>query len=194
MENLSVISVSEIVDWNVAKKCVRAGVRPCRKDTDNVVMEWRDLEIFFYIPIKDGIAYVSKELAFDKWCVSYDDLYDTAVGNTAVASGIMSMANMLGMENMDDYIYVITNHEGFYGAGAILCNDVLDNACRILHTTHLCVIPSSIHELIVLDGAKLDMDEVAAMIQEINQAEVIERDRLGNHPYKYEKGKGFQEV
>ena len=45
------------------------------------------------------------------------------------------------------------------------------------------VIPSSVHEVIVVKRDDVDAAEMANIIQEVNKDQVSERERLGTHPY-----------
>ena len=55
----------------------------------------------------------------------------------------------------------------------------------------LYILPSSVHELIVISAEKADPVELETMVQMINQNEVKEAERLSDHIYRYD-GKEIQ--
>lgn len=80
---------------------------------------------------------------------------------------------------------VITNHDRLYGASAIVCDPILQKAAEMLGMTSLIVIPSSIHEIIVLTDLGASTDELDAMVQSVNRETLESRDVLSDHVYYY---------
>ena len=75
--------------------------------------------------------------------------------------------------NLDDFMYVISNKEKHYGAGAIasdLCFDKIKEFADKKGIKNWAILPSSIHEILL-------------MVTEVNEEQVPERDKLSDHAY-----------
>lgn len=71
------------------------------------------------------------------------------------------------------------------GASVILLEDVLTDFCREHGISKLCIIPSSIHECILIK-AEADEGYINDMISQVNDTEVAENEVLSNHCYFFE--------
>lgn len=95
------------------------------------------------------------------------------------------MSELLGLEHQDDMkMYVLTNSEQQLGSGLIVHDKVLRH---ILDTVgeDIYVLPSSIHELIVIPSSVVDDENyLTKMVHEINQNEVEPKDRLSDDVYR----------
>ena len=73
-----------------------------------------------------------------------------------------------------------------FGAAGILCDGVLDRACDLLDCGELVLIPSSTNEIIVFPQHSNDgVQELSAIIREINKYFVEAGEVLGERPYLY---------
>lgn len=82
---------------------------------------------------------------------------------------------------------VISNHVHLYGFSAIFYPNVLQKLAE-KEDKNLIIIPSSIHEALVLtDDKKLEAGKMNQMITEINQKQVREDERLSNRAYYYDR-------
>lgn len=89
----------------------------------------------------------------------------------------------------EDYlpIMVISNHFHFYGFSVIFYPNVLQTLAE-KQNKNLVIIPSSIHEaLVLIDDEKLKAEQINPMITEINQKQVREDEQLSNHAYYYDR-------
>ena len=83
-------------------------------------------------------------------------------------------------------LYVATTDIISYGASVIVYPGLLDRAAAIIGE-ELFIIPSSIHEVILMEAQ--DPDDYEAyeeMVQAVNRAEVAPRDRLSDRVYHYD--------
>ena len=82
------------------------------------------------------------------------------------------------------HIHVITTSHRTKGASAILCRVELKAFAEKYGTDRLLVLPSSIHEMLILpyDGTQ-DIDEFSAMVKEINASQVSPEERLTDQAY-----------
>lgn len=88
----------------------------------------------------------------------------------------------------DEFMFVITNEQGRYGATAILDTETLQKLAEKLDS-NLYIIPSSIHELIAIRESEISVTKLSLMVKEINQSQVDLEDRLSNQIYHYDKQK-----
>jgi hypothetical protein len=59
--------------------------------------------------------------------------------------------------------------------------------------TDFYVIPSSIHELLIISAvANMDREELVTMVKEVNQLAVEEHERLSNQVYRYSLENGLK--
>ena len=102
---------------------------------------------------------------------------------------ITTIAEMLGIpeqEAPDKGLYVLTTPRSFGGAAVLLRPDVLD-AVRDQLKDDLVILPSSIHEVLVMKKSEApDIKDLEMMVREINQREVMSEDRLSDCVYQYD--------
>ena len=146
-----------------------------------------DLRLYFRYVVKDGLSCdVSKDLC-KEFGISFDDLFDAAEANTEYQ--IINMAEIVGYPtDVGGFMYVITNRDSLFGASAIRDHYILNEAMKRLGSNRLLVIPSSVHEIIVVpdDGEILTAEFTASMIKDVNSALLEERERLSDHPYIFD--------
>ncbi|MBR3244373.1 MAG: hypothetical protein IKF90_17060, partial [Parasporobacterium sp.] len=90
---------------------------------------------------------------------------------------------------------VLSNKMTMFGAAAIAYDGMLDKIAEKAGTD-LIVIPSSLHEVIILpDNGIFDYKDLENMVQEVNRYEVRPEDKLSDHLYHYDReGKMFEKA
>lgn len=101
-----------------------------------------------------------------------------------VLSGFLSnnesKGNPLGM-------YVLSNVQKVFGASTLCYKGLLDKICEKLKSS-IYIIPSSIHELIILSSEHCEsVPFLNALIRETNTTHVSQDELLSNHLYYYNK-------
>lgn len=87
-------------------------------------------------------------------------------------------------------MYVLSNKSGVHGAAAVLYDNALRDISEKLGADFV-ILPSSIHEMIVLPYDKsLRMKELGEIVEVINETEVSREDRLSDHVYLYSRRTG----
>ena len=82
-------------------------------------------------------------------------------------------------------MYVLSNKSKLNGSGCIFYHNLLHNLCERLECD-LYILPSSIHEVIVLPvSGREDYHEMNNMIQDINRDQVAKEEVLSDHFYYY---------
>ncbi len=102
-----------------------------------------------------------------------------------VLSGLMKTSeDNMDIPEMDNILYVASNESRVYGASVMLLESVLHDFC-VKHGMDSCyIIPSSLHE-VILTSTNMPIADVNAMIQEVNETQVCEWERLSDHVYTF---------
>lgn len=180
-----------------------------KKLKDMPYMEYLDLAVtcrLLHSADKNGMASADityKEL--ELFGVTKEELFKQAGENTeklfpvkfkSLVSTIEAMLGKkfsleaMGIKNMDMEaegidMYVLTNRTGINGAGVILYPNVLKETAEQLNTDTLYLLPSSVHEFMVMKECKsvADMKELVA---EANHCVVAGMDLLSDNVYRYD--------
>lgn len=84
-------------------------------------------------------------------------------------------------------MYVLTNSEKLYGASCMLYPHLLEQISEKLNAD-LLILPSSIHEIIILPAInRAQSEELAELVTDINQTELTTDEVLSNHIYYYSR-------
>lgn len=87
-------------------------------------------------------------------------------------------------------LFVLSNERKNYGAATILYKGQLKKAAAVIGKEKLCVIPSSIHEVLLMpcDETK-DREEIDGMVREVNRTTLSPDEVLSDHAYYYDASK-----
>ena len=86
----------------------------------------------------------------------------------------------------DDFaMFTVTNESIFLGASAILDTGLLSKLAEKMETD-LCILPSSIHEIIIMPVTE-DLYTFEAMVKDINATQLRQDERLSNSVYVYDR-------
>lgn len=175
--------------------------------------DYHDLAVAYYIRLAltdNGLATLNVTETLAKiWGVEEETLYSLAHKNTPVLSRgcIVPAADILGSpfsascndthesNTYDGFdftsaaedglpMYVATNTNKTYGAGILLYDGLLDAVAENLGSFY--VLPSSVHELIIVPEKFGDLSEMKQMVKEINAAEVPTEEILSDNCYCYD--------
>lgn len=176
------------------KQYLRLGIRePKEDDLVSVYLPALEMEVYVFADftanrlMPPATANIFTKLV-EEWKVDPATVIDTATKNTLNHSKVTTMAEVLGVDSGIP-MYVITSDTGVKGAASFMYYDLLNDLCDKLESDRIVILPSSIHEVIVVaeDVANTDLVQ---MITEINQTEVEPQDRLCNFPFEYRKSTG----
>lgn len=153
------------------------------------------------------------------WDVDVADLYDAANDNTPVKhpvraqdleSVIKKITEMTyDEENSEDSnedflcniapnpevstLYILSNRKGHYGAACLLYPDLLNKVTEKLETDNIYILPSSVHEVLVLPVSDLATPEqLRSMVKSVNMTEVSVEDYLSDNVYIYRRYTGLE--
>lgn len=124
--------------------------------------------------------------------LSFEELMSYAIENTRREVFIERIDNiiLLPIPEGAPEMYVVSNTSKYLGAASIICDEVLNKVCESCGTDEIIVIPSSIHEVIVLPNSEeVDMDRINEMINFINGENLRPEEILSDHCYVWKKQK-----
>ena len=159
-----------------------------------------DLYMHAYVSVNDlqlgkGCIKVAKE-HMETWGISNARLFADALKSApnvapAIHKSMFSMlydmmdtAEGIAPEEMLEPMSILTNKESVMGAAAILYTKVKKN---------IYMVPSSIHEVILIDGDVIDPASLNEIIEDVNRTVLEPQDYLSNHAYKF-NGKKWENV
>ncbi len=173
-------------------------------------VNYLDLAIIFYRIMPETVDLEEKEVVLIGnevlflWDVTVEDLMNAAGANTSRILGVKirgilsTIAEYLDevslyeiAEEEDNYIplYVVSNKYSYNGASVILYKDLLKAIAAKLKSD-IYIIPSSIHEIIVvksIKGCEIDTDGLKELIAHINDTSLPEAEVLSNSLYFYSR-------
>ena len=168
-------------------------------DTDTCFLHYLDLCIIYYIrcDVKDGYGSITlKKPHLDQANLTLADIKEQALVNQEKISEARSMFEVIkdfapDTMDIDDpaqgRMYVFSNRNNdSYGASCIL-TEKFHNSVNALFGEKAYIIPSSIHEIIVVDQTGNAAD-LGNMIREVNETAVNPTEVLSDHPYLYDNG------
>lgn len=163
-----------------------------------------DLAVVYYFMLdmgENGIALIN-HLYCNVLKMNEAELYGCACENylkqmsVVVESLDNIIANILGCDLEAEWLagetkkssemYIITNRKSSYGAVSILfLNELIKvKYCDILEQD-LYILPSSVHEVLVVPIFTEAKEELKSMVYEINRTKVLKEERLSDNVYCY---------
>lgn len=196
--------ISKILDYESIKENLRAKLinyelnREFLKEVPH--RRFLDLAIVVYIALEmeediEGNATITvKNNLQQTWKVDTEELIDTALENMKGDVVVADMSEYVDMSLFGDTeklfdIYVLTNRLKLHGAVAMLQKDRLKQFSEELKKETLTILPSSIHECLIINAedAPKDTDELREMVKEVNETVVSDQDILSNNVYIYNR-------
>lgn len=111
--------------------------------------------------------------------------------NRMAEAGLYDEAEKLGdIKELNSDTYILTNKMGLHGATSILYPDVLYGLAEKTGTDELILLPSSIHEFIILpktNGMSMSREYLKDITSGANNGYVSKEDFLSNNIYLYNK-------
>lgn len=171
---------------------------------------WQDLAVTFrWVASQDEEGVSSSLIGCDlmkSWGTSPEELYELARENMprCFPARVMNMYDMIECmhqnqdddEELDDLmtedldnlipLFVMSNEQKINGATAVLYPDMLKTLSLQCHG-NFYILPSSVHELIVLPYPRADQGEtLKGMVKNVNEEVISNDDYLSDHVYYYD--------
>ena len=132
----------------------------------------------------------------DMWDVPTSTLFSFAKANmeekqpVRIQSMFEALSGMIGNDDLLDVMdmppmFVMSNESKINAAVGMLFTDKLQEFAE-KYNSSLYIIPSSIHELLLIPDRNQDPDSLASMIVEVNSTQVSPEEVLSDHPYFYD--------
>ena len=174
---------------HVRYRMVKAGTEDTYRDYPHFM--WQDIPVIFCVELTPEATTNVTSGLMKSLDITYEELDDAARANTSklFENSIRSMQDVLssfiGMPELDVSSGPVMNVIGSQqknGAAAIL---VMQEQLEELAEKYggVILIPSSVHEWIVIGGGDHDAAALNQMIREVNESEVIPEDQLADHAY-----------
>ena len=139
------------------------------------------------------------------WDVSVDMIHELAMKNTKelLPVTVQSMSEVVremferdgldpelcdvafNKQSMEEQMFVISNKLKINGAASVFYEDVLSDLAERIGTD-LYILPSSVHECIAVSVNTATAEELAEMVQSVNECEVEEAQQLSDHVYYFD--------
>ncbi len=180
----------DIVSRETLLQNVIVAVRPA--SAENIVKKTisEDMEAYLRIVLPDMCtddyiaSVIVKHTLLEQIGISESEVWQAAEQNTKDQFIVKNMVDVLkeflpGFFPMDEgpSIFVITNKKSNYAAGALGCSWFVDELKKRFPGQKKIVIPSSIHELLIVD-AESNGSAFTEMVKEVNATQVAENERL----------------
>ncbi len=175
-----------------------------QKQLEGLVHEiFLDLAIIpcIQVDMKDealGSVTVNKILA-DTWGISDEEIISAAKKNTPELFDVLmkplfemikSLLSIDEKEELQDFqepgIYVLTNKMNIHGAMFLGISEVLEEARRKLGVESFYILPSSIHECLIVTEKNMAPKELRKMVRDVNNSHVQPDEVLSYSIYKYD--------
>lgn len=185
------ICIDKFSDKEFICKNIKVGLQ---RKTDNDVIK-KDVEFlagieqFLFVDLGEGIA---KFPVGSFPANEVETLWETAYKNTYEDSIIYNPASILGLlSNGLDVMWVVTTKSNHLGAGAILNRSMLETFASEHGMKKIVIIPSSIHECIILPFEdRQNLDDISAMVKNVNATEVEAEEQLADEAFVIDFRKG----
>ena len=153
----------------------------------------------------DAVQTVTNKM-MEHWKITEEELYEAALANLqkeefeiiggyqAVQDMIEELIDVKEESEFHEWMYIFTNRSRIKGAAAMLRTDLLDRFAKA-QESDLIILPSSVHEVILLPAMDdEDAAELRRIVQDINEKEVQEEERLSDEVYYFRRSTGAVEL
>lgn len=120
--------------------------------------------------------------------MEFKTMYETLVELMGV-----EQAEMMGITDVDSGMTVLSTASKIQGAGVMFVPSVLQTVAKKVKKETFYILPSSIHEVLVITMPEVKVDELKAMVMDVNATQVLPCDKLSDSVYFY-NGKTVEKV
>lgn len=180
------IRMDELLDWDIVKD--RLYLRLVGNIVDNTIYQKAaDMYLVPYISISEERGMTTKVISqmIEKWKVSEEEVFEQAKRNQTNLRPVKieNLAERLGFPD-ELPLFVVSTESGCCGASAILYDGVPERIRDMLGEFY--ILPSSIHETIVIPKEDRDIEELRDLVAFVNDTEVADDEVLTNSVYTYD--------
>lgn len=209
------IDTAFFTDWSMAREKITLRLVNFEENKRRLEqMPYRrflDLAVIYQYVVEaknDGVAsIIINNFHMESWNVKEADLYECACRNypRMMPVTVKSMNQLLGElfeQDIEDVpsdvlldsaqMYIVTNKSLHNGAASMLFFKEIKENYEVFQQD-LYILPSSVHEILVLPQMLGNVDELRQMVCEVNET-LEKEDRLSNQVYRYRCGSGIIEI
>lgn len=196
------VSLDFLTDFEQVKSCLFCRLVSAERNRELLSgiphRRFLDLAVIYYIGISwdgqtRGSILVTNQQAAD-WGVTQDELEKIALENnrTKFPAELISLSSFLSEENSgirpDESdpvpLYILTNSVKFYGASALLDDELLHRFAE--DAGDFYILPSSLHEVLLIAADSAPEPEILnEIIRDVNSSHLDPTDILSDHLYTY---------
>lgn len=198
--------IEMLSDWNFVKDHVKIRLLNGDKNLEQLkgflpYMEVLDLVAVFDISTeklfpeyRDGRIRITNVM-LDIWNLDVISLYEVAIQNMERDGYEFDdirryIGGLLGVENTEydksaPSMYILRTYDDALGAGAMLSKKIMKEVCSNLECNEVYILPSSVHEVIIIAAEDMEVPALKAMIREVNESVVEEGEYLSDNVYVY---------
>ena len=163
--------------------------------------DFLNLSVVYYIDLEDAknsagcrATLLIRDRFMEQWKISEEALFDQALSNMKDHSPdkIVTMKEILEerfdhMMDIDIGMYVLSNKNNMYGASTMLYGSGIKQLSKDLDR-NLYILPSSVHELIILpQDDNTNAEALLEIVSQINDSEVSDEEILADSVYLYDR-------
>ncbi len=219
LNNTQNIDMSGFMEWGSVKGSIYAKLINAEKNKEllNKIPHrlYLDMAVAYYVVIDDfaalhdtgTILICNKHM--EMWGQDERSLYRVAISNMrsegelcfdsmeTVIKNIMPEAAAFwggGKQQLSIDMYILTNRRKCFGAAGILDKNTLRTIADRIGDDFI-VLPSSLHEVIILPSEKeKEYEKLADMVQSVNVTQLDVEERLSDHVYFYSRSEEILEI
>ena len=202
-------------DWKTVRNKIEMAVinKAWNADTISGIPHRDFLDLVLYCRViidknENGVAStIVRSHMLSEWGISEEELWEAAFSNLKTEEfDIKDVNEVLGFifregglsgaldkNEFEPVLYVLTNKYQNRGAVGMLRTDLLEKFAE-QGGCDLYILPSSIHEVLLLKDDEMPVDELRRMVRSVNRGVVDEMDRLSDEVYHYQRGSGKVEI
>ena len=167
-----------------------------------VTREFLDMNIVYYIKAMENGNVMITDWLLDTTTFTEEDLYRAALdrieNNFEYTDMREVLAEQMGVDaseiEMPGMMNVLTNKGKMFGAVSIISKNVMDYALKKSKLKKVYVLPSSIHEVIIVPAEIGDVEALRNMVHEVNATQLTPDEILSENVYVYDIDKGQLEI
>lgn len=189
-------------NWEEAKKKLVICLRPVNEDDMAVTKKFLDMEMYVKVLLDNGCCTKVTVPMLDMYGICEDVLFDAAIRNSEfeIKSMYEKMLDLmpegeeremlLEMVPDDDNGMWVGSNESYVDGAAILVKPDAIKELADEFGEDLYILPSSIHEVLLLKTSIANPSELRQMVHDVNETEVQPEERLSYNVYRYCRAEG----
>lgn len=150
-----------------------------------------DIEEYVYMVLDEGTARLLNGIEKVSG-MTESEIWKAAEENTKKEAVITPLGKLIAEAEGIEYdeahdslkhVEVLTNTRKVYGASAMISKELLKEFAERHNVKNVIIIPSSVHEVLVMPEGEIELSNISRLVAGINQRLVSESDRLADKAY-----------